>query len=119
MSNWNVIDLFCGAGGLSYGFEKAGFNILLGIDNDAKALETFELNHTGAKSICGDITEITYKDHIIPLLGDKKIDVELFDENYTLYISGNLTKVEFSKNIGVSRPTLDKLLKKKAEGLEM
>lgn len=51
--------------------------------------------------------------------GDKKIDVELFDENYTLYISGNLTKVEFSKNIGVSRPTLDKLLKKKAEGLEM
>lgn len=75
MSNWNVIDLFCGAGGLSYGFEKAGFNILLGIDNDAKALETFELNHTGAKSICGDITEITYKDHIIPLLGDKKIDV--------------------------------------------
>lgn len=75
MSNWNVIDLFCGAGGLSYGFEKAGFNILLGIDNDAKALETFELNHNGAKSICGDITEITYKDHIAPLLNGKKIDV--------------------------------------------
>ena len=75
MSNWNVIDLFCGAGGLSYGFEKAGFNVLLGIDNDAKALETFELNHNGAKSICGDITEITYKEHIAPLLGDKKIDV--------------------------------------------
>ncbi len=75
MNNWNVIDLFCGAGGLSYGFEKAGFNVLLGIDNDAKALETFELNHNGAKSICGDITEITYKDHIAPLLGGKKIDV--------------------------------------------
>ena len=75
MSKFNVIDLFCGAGGLSYGFEKAGFNILLGIDNDAKALETFELNHNGAKSICGDITTITYKDHIAPLLGDKKIDV--------------------------------------------
>lgn len=75
MSKWNVIDLFCGAGGLSYGFEKAGFNVLLGIDNDAKALETFELNHNGAKSICGDITNITYKDHIAPLLGDKRIDV--------------------------------------------
>lgn len=75
MNEWNVIDLFCGAGGLSYGFEKAGFNVLLGIDNDAKALETFELNHTGAKSICGDITEITYKDHIAPLVSGKKIDV--------------------------------------------
>lgn len=71
----NVIDLFSGAGGLSYGFESAGFNILLGIDNDAKALETFELNHNGAKAICGDITQISYEKDIKPLIGDKKIDV--------------------------------------------
>ncbi len=57
----NVIDLFSGVGGLSYGFESAGFNILLGIDNDAKALETFELNHKDSKSICGDITEKAMK----------------------------------------------------------
>lgn len=75
MNKYNVLDLFCGAGGLSYGFERAGFDVLLGIDNDLKALETFEKNHHGAKSICGDITEITYKDHIAPLLGGKKIDV--------------------------------------------
>ena len=75
MSTLNVLDLFCGAGGLSYGFECAGFDTLLGIDNDAKALETFELNHKGSKSICGDITQITYEDHIKPLLDGKQIDV--------------------------------------------
>lgn len=75
MSTLNILDLFCGAGGLSYGFESAGFDILVGIDNDAKALETFELNHKGSKSICGDITQITYDEHIKPLLGGKQIDV--------------------------------------------
>ena len=38
MGKYNAIDLFSGAGGVSYGFESAGFNILLGIDNDKKAL---------------------------------------------------------------------------------
>lgn len=60
MKQYNAIDLFCGAGGLSYGFESAGFNILLGIDSDQKALEVFEKNHKGSKSICGDITQISY-----------------------------------------------------------
>ena len=74
MKKINVLDLFCGAGGLSCGFERAGFNIVLGIDNDKKALETFEANHYGAKSICGDITEIGYDD-IKNVIGDKTIDV--------------------------------------------
>lgn len=75
MSTFNVLDLFCGAGGLSYGFESAGFDILLGIDNDAKALETFALNHKGSKTICGDITEIAYEKDIKPLLEGKAVDV--------------------------------------------
>ena len=48
--------------------------------------------------------------------GDKKIDSELFDKNYSLFVDGNLTKIEFAKNIGVSRPTLDKILRKKEFG---
>ena len=75
MSAYNVLDLFCGAGGLSLGFENAGFNIVLGIDNDAKALETFVLNHKNSKSICGDITQINYEEQIKPLLGGKQIDI--------------------------------------------
>ena len=62
---YNVLDLFCGAGGLSCGFERAGFHILLGIDNDTKALETFRANHNGSKTICGDITDVTYENDIV------------------------------------------------------
>ena len=38
----NVLDLFCGCGGLSLGFEKAGYNVLLGIDVWEDALTTYK-----------------------------------------------------------------------------
>lgn len=40
----------------------------------------------------------------------KKIDDALWNENYRLYDCGSITKMQFAKNIGVSRVTLDKLL---------
>jgi len=43
--NPTVLDLFCGAGGFSEGFEQAGFNILAGIDSVPYALGTFYSNH--------------------------------------------------------------------------
>ena len=45
-NSFNIIDLFCGVGGLSYGFERAGFKVLLGIDNDKKATETFTFDQS-------------------------------------------------------------------------
>lgn len=44
-NKYNVIDLFCGCGGLSYGFMKAGFKINIGIDSWKDAIETFNFNH--------------------------------------------------------------------------
>lgn len=53
----NTIDLFCGAGGLSYGFYKAGYNIIAGIDNNAEALETYKINHPKSLTIKHDLTK--------------------------------------------------------------
>ena len=53
-----VLDLFCGAGGLSKGFELAGHKIILGIDNWQLACENFKLNHPNAEILCKDIATI-------------------------------------------------------------
>ena len=46
---YNFIDLFCGAGGLSYGFEKVGLNCLAGVDQfkNAKIKRAKELHNQG------------------------------------------------------------------------
>jgi DNA (cytosine-5)-methyltransferase 1 len=61
MSNY-FIDLFCGAGGLSLGFEKAGFNCAAGIDNFKAAIETHHYNFPNSLSICDDIKNIDPSD---------------------------------------------------------
>ena len=60
--NINYIDLFCGAGGLSNGFESAGLNCLLGIDFLEPAIQTFKINHPNSIGICGDIQKIDTSD---------------------------------------------------------
>lgn len=40
----NIVDLFCGCGGLSLGFESAGFNIVAGYDNWAAAINVYKQN---------------------------------------------------------------------------
>lgn len=53
-----VLDLFCGAGGLSLGFERAGFAILGGVDNDSEALDTFRANFGAARAIRADLARM-------------------------------------------------------------
>lgn len=55
---YTVVDLFCGAGGASYGFQSAGFNVVLGIDHLKPALSTFQENHKNSSVILGDIEKV-------------------------------------------------------------
>ncbi len=53
-----VIDFFCGCGGASEGFRQAGFEVLLGLDNDTSASQTYKLNFPNALFIPKDITGV-------------------------------------------------------------
>lgn len=68
--HYNVIDLFCGAGGFSKGFQDVGFNIVLGIDNFEPVAKTFKLNFPNAIVICEDIKNV-YSDEIQTYLKGK------------------------------------------------
>lgn len=72
--NLNCIDLFCGCGGLSLGFEKAGINVLLGIDAWQDAITTFNYNHKNSKALCADLSTLNPKD-IVSQLDGKSVDV--------------------------------------------
>jgi DNA (cytosine-5)-methyltransferase 1 len=53
----NVIDLFCGCGGMSKGLTDAGLNVVAGIDIWDKAVESYNKNFTH-KAYCADLTQL-------------------------------------------------------------
>ncbi|MAF31024.1 MAG: DNA (cytosine-5-)-methyltransferase [Magnetococcales bacterium] len=59
MSDWGVVDFFCGCGGTSAGLEKAGMDILAGIDIDQSALDTYKINFPKAEAIHESVTTLS------------------------------------------------------------
>lgn len=55
---YTFIDLFAGCGGLSLGFEEAGFESILAIDNWQDALDTYAANRIAARTLCADISTV-------------------------------------------------------------
>ena len=72
-----IIDLFCGIGGLSLGFEQAGFEVVSAIDMWKDAITTYNHNRTNkiAKVTTVedfnkiDLPEILKKEHITGIIG--------------------------------------------------
>lgn len=50
-----IIDLFCGCGGLSKGFEMAGFETKIAIDMWSDAVKTYNHNRVNKVAICEDV----------------------------------------------------------------
>jgi DNA (cytosine-5)-methyltransferase 1 len=58
ISSLNVIDLFCGCGGMSKGLTDAGLNVIAGIDVWDKAVLSYNKNFTH-KAYCEDLTQLS------------------------------------------------------------
>ena len=60
MDPLTVIDLFCGAGLFSAGFQRAGHRIIMGVDNDPIAIKSYRDNFPAAIAWEIDITKIDF-----------------------------------------------------------
>lgn len=74
---YKVLDLFCGAGGLSFGFEESKeFYIILANDIMPDAISTYQKNYPNTNTLCCDINELSksilqqyYSDSVDLILG--------------------------------------------------
>lgn len=98
-----AIDFFCSGGGMSFGLQQAGINVIAGIDFDPNCKDTYEANITGAKYILADVEKLKEEDL------SKKVSIKKNDDNlilvgcspcqYWTIIRTNKGKSKKSKNL--------------------
>jgi DNA (cytosine-5)-methyltransferase 1 len=71
-----AVDLFAGAGGMSLGFEQAGFDVLAAVEIDPVHCATYHYNFPQGTIICKDIAEVSATEiRNQSLIQQKEIDV--------------------------------------------
>jgi DNA (cytosine-5)-methyltransferase 1 len=73
MKKINVLEFFCGAGGMSLGLKNAGLNVVGAFDNDPACIETYKKN-IGSYGHVADIQKLS-KEIISKYIGDVKVDL--------------------------------------------
>lgn len=69
-----AVDLYSGAGGLSLGLRKAGFNVLLAVEINPKYAQTYQVNHKKTKLLIQDVRDISGYE-ILKIVGNREIDL--------------------------------------------
>ena len=106
-----VCDIFCGAGGLSYGFGKDDFfKLVMACDIDKNAVLSYKANHPHTKTICKDISRLSQKE----LLEFKDIDILLGGPPCQSYSTLGKRKMDEKANLFKEYLRILRLLKPKA-----
>ena len=71
---YSYVDLFCGAGGLSFGFDKAGFENIFSVEINQEFAKTYKKNFPSHKLLVEDIRDIS-NDTVKELVGDREVDI--------------------------------------------
>lgn len=76
IAEFRILDLFCGAGGFSYGMHRnQHFQTVVALDFNEKAADTFKKNMPEAEVVVGDITDINIKKDIIKKSKANKVNM--------------------------------------------
>ena len=76
IDEFRILDLFCGAGGFSYGMHRnPHFKTSVALDFNEKAADTFKKNMPETEVVTGDITSQEIKEHIIELAKKKNVNM--------------------------------------------
>lgn len=110
-----VVELFCGCGGTSLGFEMAGFELAVGCDIHQPSVKTFQTNHPNANTILGDVKKVE-PETVRSLLNGQPVSVLIagvpcqgFSLNNRKRYEGderNLLYQEFVRFVKVLKPTV-------------
>ncbi len=98
-----AVDFFCSGGGMSYGLQQSGIDVIAGIDIDLSCKETYEANITNSKFIHADITEFK-EENLLDYIDIKKNDDDMIFVGcspcqFWTIINTNKDKSQKSKNL--------------------
>lgn len=76
VSMFRILDLFSGAGGMSYGMEQnKHFITEVALDFNEQALQTFKYNMPHTETVCGDITDDLVKRKVVELCKERCVNM--------------------------------------------
>lgn len=76
INEFRILDLFCGAGGISWGMHKnSHFKTRVALDFDEKAVTTFKNNMPDTVVLVGDITDKEVKKKVVSLSRKSEVNM--------------------------------------------